>query len=239
MASVHESQANAVEGWRRRLDLGAYRYAEAARLAQTNPQLIVAWLRQLRELRWESEVEVAEPARVLSYLQLLEIAEVARFRRSGVRLSELARLHQSLLRREVLRDGNDPASRHPFVLRSFKSAGPRHCAEWGGTLLRALAQGQANGRWNCIVGEFFEQVDYDERLIVRWYPRGREHGVVIDPQLSFGAPVVFGTGIPTYIVLDRQKAGESLTDVADDFGLTVEQVKAALRFERALVAHAA
>jgi uncharacterized protein (DUF433 family)/transposase-like protein len=239
MASVHESKTETVEGWRRRLDLGAYRYAEAARLAQTNPQTIVAWLRQLRELRWESEVEVAEPARVLSYLQLLEIAVVSRFRRSGVRLSELASLHRSLLRREVLRDGDDPASRHPFVLRSFKSAGPRHCAERGGTLLRALDQRQANGLWNSVVGEFFEQVDYDERLIVRWYPRGREQGVVIDPQLSFGAPVVFGTGIPTYIVLDRHNAGENLIDVAEDFGLTVEQVKAALTFERDLVARAA
>ena len=47
MAHVQETQLDVAEGWRRRLDLGAYRYAEATRLTQTNSQTIAAWQKAL------------------------------------------------------------------------------------------------------------------------------------------------------------------------------------------------
>jgi uncharacterized protein (DUF433 family) len=239
MASVQETRLEVAQGWRQRLDLGAYRYAEATRLAQTNSQTIAAWQKLIKADRAQVGPEAVERVKLLSYLQLLELALVVRFRRSGVRLADLAQLHRALARREVLRDGIDPVSRHPFVLRSFKRDGPSFCAQADSTLRRAVQHGQHGVAWSPLVGEFFEQVEYDEWLIVRWYPRGRERGVMIDPQLSFGAPVVLGTGLPTHILLERRRAGESLADIADDFGLTVAQVNDALSFEHDLVARAA
>jgi uncharacterized protein (DUF433 family) len=239
MASVQDARSGRAEGWRRRLDLGAYRYAEAARLAQTNPQTIVAWLRLIEADQAKLRPEAAERVKLLSYLQLLELALVVRFRQSGVRLADLADLHRALTRRDVLGEAVDPASRHPFVLRSFKRSGPRECARRGTTLRCALRHVQGDDTWNLLIGEFFEQVDFDERLIVRWYPRGRKQGVVVDPQRGFGTPVIDGSGIPTYIISERRASGEEIEELADDYGLTIQQIAAALAFEQAIAMRAA
>jgi uncharacterized protein (DUF433 family) len=125
------------------------------------------------------------------------------------------------------------------VLRSFKRNGPRECAQRGATLRRALQHDQSDSAWNSLIGDFFEQVEYDERLIVRWYPRGREQGVVVDPQRGFGTPIVDGSGIPTYIISERHAAGEAIGELADDYGLTIRQIADALAFEQAIAKRAA
>jgi len=55
--------------------------------------------------------------------------------------------------------------------------------------------------------------------------------VLIDPLVSFGRPVIAGTGVPTAILAERFYAGESSTTLAEDYGITQEQVEAALRYE--------
>ena len=242
MASVSELRTDTPAGWRQRLSFGAYRYAEAARLAQTNHQTIVAWLKLVQRERAVSESGTADQLKLLSYLQLLELAVVARFRRSGVRLADIASFQRALIRRGVLRDEPSAESRHPFALRSFMLDGVLQAVQrpdaWP-TLERALQQRQDSPIWSPIIGEFFDQVEDDEHLIVRWYPRGREQGVVVDPRLSFGTPVIAGSGIPTYIVRERHTAGETLDDIALDYGLTLWQVAAAVRFEHSLATPAA
>ncbi|MCA9648232.1 MAG: DUF433 domain-containing protein, partial [Myxococcales bacterium] len=34
--------------------------------------------------------------------------------------------------------------------------------------------------------------------------------MVIDPNLAYGRPILYGTGIPTRIIADRFKGGDSL-----------------------------
>ena len=72
-----------------------------------------------------------------------------------------------------------------------------------------------------------------DSFATRWWP-GSEPGegaVVVDPRRAFGAPVITGTGIRTEDVFARFSAGEPLTDLVDDYGLTLAQVEAALRLE--------
>ena len=237
MASVYKLRIDTPSGWRQRLGLGAYRYVEAARLAQTNHQTIVAWLKLVQVVPPVAESDDAGRSKLFSYLQLLELAVVARFRRSGVRLADIASFHRALARRELLRDSHAHESRHPFALRSFMLDGVYQAVQrpdaWP-SLARALQQGQDSPIWNPAIGGFFDQVEYDERLIVRWYPRGREQGVVVDPRLSFGTPVIAGSGIPTYIVRERRTAGETLDAIALDYGLALWQVVAAVSFEQSL-----
>lgn len=57
--------------------------------------------------------------------------------------------------------------------------------------------------------------------------------VVIDPAVSFGRPTVSGSGIRTSVLVERVDAGESLPEVAEDYGLTEAQVRAAVLFEAA------
>lgn len=55
--------------------------------------------------------------------------------------------------------------------------------------------------------------------------------MVIDPFLSFGKPVLAGTGIPTGIIFHRFDVGESIAELADDYALSPEQLEEAIRYE--------
>lgn len=79
-----------------------------------------------------------------------------------------------------------------------------------------------------------ERDDLD--LAVRLYPYTASsieglRLVVIDPRVSFGRPVITGTGIPTSIIAERFKAGEGVDLLAGDYGRTSQEIEEALRCE--------
>jgi uncharacterized protein (DUF433 family) len=55
--------------------------------------------------------------------------------------------------------------------------------------------------------------------------------IVINPRVQFGRPCLAGTRIPTSIIAQRVMTGDTVADVAEDYGLGLENVEAALRFE--------
>jgi uncharacterized protein (DUF433 family) len=54
---------------------------------------------------------------------------------------------------------------------------------------------------------------------------------VIDPTISFGRPVLVGTGIATAAIASRFKAGESIRDLAKDYGQESPDIEEAIRWE--------
>ena len=55
--------------------------------------------------------------------------------------------------------------------------------------------------------------------------------VVIDPYVSFGKPVLVGTGIPTSVIAERYKSGESIDALGDDYGRSRQEIEEAIRCE--------
>lgn len=79
---------------------------------------------------------------------------------------------------------------------------------------------------------FLEHVEFsegDEPWVVRLRPAGKKSPVVIDPEVGFGAPTVHG--IRTEALVELVDAGEPIDEVADDYGLDVPVLKAALAYE--------
>src|SRR5581483_3508488 len=83
--------------------------------------------------------------------------------------------------------------------------------------------------WKSVVSDRYHEFDFEERLAIRWHVAGRGSPVIIDPRISFGAPMV--GGIATWAVAGRYGAGETVEDLQDDFKLTKEEILAALNFE--------
>jgi uncharacterized protein (DUF433 family) len=54
---------------------------------------------------------------------------------------------------------------------------------------------------------------------------------VIDPHISYGRPILVGTGIPTAVVAERYKAGESVDELAEDYGRSRNEIEEAIRCE--------
>jgi uncharacterized protein (DUF433 family) len=89
----------------------------------------------------------------------------------------------------------------------------------------------------AVIEEHLKRIERDENHVAkRLYPYTRKSvegpkTVLIDPRISFGRPVIAGTGIPTAIVADRLKAGDSVEDLARDYQCDREKIEEALRFE--------
>ena len=62
-------------------------------------------------------------------------------------------------------------------------------------------------------------------------PDSQPRTVVIDPRVSFGRPVIAGTGIPTAVLAERFKAGESVQALAEDYGAEKTAIEEAIRVE--------
>jgi uncharacterized protein (DUF433 family) len=57
-----------------------------------------------------------------------------------------------------------------------------------------------------------------------------EERIVIDPKICHGKPVIRGTRTPVALVVGGLAGGMSFEDVQREYDLTIEDVRAALRF---------
>jgi len=211
------------EGWRKRLHIPAYQVGEAARYAQVSAQTVLAWHKS-DDRRVLSEKQDRER---LSYLQLIELAVVAAFRKAKIALPEI-RAAREYVKREL-------KSQHPFAEFKFKRYGKSLFTEFEESgrknLLKANQAGQL--AWKEIVGPVLQEFEYEhEGVAIRWHVAGPSSPILIDPRLSFGTPTV--KGVPTWILKGRFDAGENDSMIAEDFGIDVRSVRAALRFEGVL-----
>jgi uncharacterized protein (DUF433 family) len=132
-------------------------------------------------------------------------------------------------------------SRHPLVEHQFETDGLDFFVQKAGLLINLSQAGQLAMR--DIVAAYLRRVERDVKgLPIRLYPftRKREpeepRAVVIDPFVSFGRPVLAGTGIATAVLAERFKAGESVEELAKDYGRTALDIQEAIRCELPLEA---
>jgi uncharacterized protein (DUF433 family) len=211
------------EPWRKRLRIPAYPVGEAARYAQISANTVAAWH------KIEQKILSAKQQRErLSYLQLIELAVVAAFRKAKFSLNEI-RAAREYVKKNL-------KSEYPFAEYEFKRYGKSLFTEYeeaGGArhLLKANQDGQL--AWKEIIGPVLEEFEYEhEGVAIRWHLGGPTSPIIIDPRVSFGAPAVKGT--PTWIIKGRFDAGESDSEIAEDFDLDIFSVREALKFEGVL-----
>ena len=214
-----------IEPWRRRLYLPAYRISDAARYSDVAPQTVTHW--HHGDGQFGPALPGHQKRQHLSYLQLVEIAFVATFRKLGVSLQRIRKARSYA--------GQVLNAEYPFAEYKWLTEGHHAMLDLIDVDVDAsfgsLVVGDARGQiaWQELVGARFAQFDYEEDLALKWHVRGRDNPVVIDPRSSFGAPTV--GGVPTWVLRGRWNAGESVSDIEDDFGLDGQAITHALAFE--------
>lgn len=217
------------EPWRRRLYLPAYSITEAARYSATSPQTITYWHYSPSKYG----VLLPKPKRKpLSYLQLVEVAFVATFRALGVSLQRIRRAREYA---STLFSVEYPFAEQRWLTEGYHILLDLRDIE-GETEYNKLIFADKAGQeaWQIMVSDRFAEFDYEHGLALVWHVAGRRSPIVIDPRIAFGAPTI--DGIATWIVKGRIEAKESIPEIADDFGLTEEQIRYALEFERTTAA---
>jgi uncharacterized protein (DUF433 family) len=136
---------------------------------------------------------------------------------------------------------NHFGSKHPLTEQSMETDGRDLFAQKFGQLINLSQEGQLAMRE--LLEAHLRRIEWDATgLAARLYPftRKREFHepkvVVIDPYVSFGRPVLVRTGIPTAVIADRYKAGDSIDHLAEDYGRERLDIEEAIRCELMLEA---
>jgi len=169
----------------------------------------------------------AKAASSLSFLDLIEVLYCDFFLSQGVTIQRIRRLHDKS--RKALGTG------HPFATHRFRTDGKwileeeidderlyNHLTEQieDHRLLRTVLRGD---------------LDLDQKkAVLRWWPLGGRHHVVLDPLRGFGAPIVSTEGVPTQALYGTYRAEGSYRKTASWWQVSLSATKAAVKFEQDL-----
>lgn len=124
----------------------------------------------------------------------------------------------------------------PLVQHSFQTDGVNLFVDELSSLVNVTREGQIEMKELLLA--HLHRIERDPAgLPVRLFPftrtgtQAREAAVQIDPTIAFGRPSLRGRAVPTAVLADRFKAGEPMTDLANDFAVTVEVIEDAIRCE--------
>jgi len=183
-----------------------------------------------RRFRPIIRVDSGQPL-LLSFENVVEAHVLSAIRRDhGVELGKVRRALNYLQRKF----GSD----HPLANLDFQTDGIDLFVEEYGRLVNASDEGQIAMRE--LLEAHLRRIERNPAsgVPIRLYPFTRARtgdeplSVAIDPTIAFGRPVLIGTGIPTEVVADRFNAGESIDELAEDYGRTRGEIEEAIRFER-------
>ena len=123
---------------------------------------------------------------------------------------------------------------HPLASRKFREVGARLLwdvsAENDGAQARHRARGMVvrqDGRYvfRSMIERHLQRISYGETHARRLLLPGYEVAdIAVDPEINFGRPYFTHTGTPVFAVTRLLKAGETIADIADDFGLPADQL---------------
>jgi uncharacterized protein (DUF433 family) len=200
----------------------SYTVAEAAHYLRLPSATVRSWVQgqtdPIRGARKRSSPVLLLPNRrnpQLSFLNLVEAHVLSALRRQhGLSLQNI--------RRAVNYLGRTFESKHPLAEYSFVTDGVDLLFRRSGALLNASREGQVE--MERVIAAHLRRIDRDRvGMPIRLFPftymqdLDQPRAVVIDPGVSFGRPVLSGTGIPTATIAQRYKAGESVAALAEDY----------------------
>lgn len=225
------------------LGVGIYAVPEAARLTGVSTGRIRRWLRgytfqyageeHASKPVWQRQLPTIEGKLALGFLDLLEVRFVDAFRQRGVTWKTL--------RAAAEKARNLFDTTHPFSTRRFKTDGRSIFAQLvneatGEPALIDIVKTQY--AFNKVLEPFLHGLEFDESdQAFRWWPLGLKRSVVIDPQRSFGQPIVNKEGVPTSILARAfYAAEESVAAITGWYEVAPRSVRDAVEYEQKLAA---
>jgi len=217
-------------------EIPAYRFSDAASYLGIPTTTLRSWVKGMTYSH-EGSKGFFKPvfslpdskASLLSYLNLVEAFVLSGLRREHrIDLSKI-RVAIKTLQREF-------KSKHPLADHEFQTNGVDLFVSRYGQLVNVGRDGQLAMR--SILEDYLTRVEHDPTgraaclyPFIRLTGTEQPRSVVINPYVSFGKPVIAGTGLPTRVVAERFKAGDSVPQIAADYGRKEEEIDDAIRYE--------
>lgn len=225
--------ANLIYGDKDVRELPAYEVGEVAQYLGLNYVTLYSWLRPItfRAIDgWQEKPIIARPSgsKKLSFFNLVEAHVVKALR--GTHDVPIAEIRAAIDYAEKKLSIN-----RILVHQDLRTAG-------GGLFLDRVSELVNIGRGGQlalkkVLDKFLERIVFAEdqfpKELFPFVPSSSEKIVTISPFFEFGKPFVSKFHIQTSVIADRFDLGESTQQLAMDYGITEDQVEAAIIYERA------
>lgn len=215
----------------------AYSYVEAAHYLNLPPSTLSSWFRgqaytqdgQIRQFRPVIRLD-GQAGEGLSFLNLVEAHVLAAIRREhSIPLQKVRRALEYVKKKLGIE--------RPLADARFETDGVDLLVHELEKLVNVSREGQLE--IEPVIRTFLKRIERDPGGIpIKLYPFTRKSlstdepaPVEIDPRVAFGRPVLIGRGVPTAVLADRFKAGDSLADLAEDYDTSTETIEEAIRCE--------
>ena len=182
-------------------------------------------------LRWTNEAGlIATPAPGgLSFNNLAEAHVLSAMRKDHK--IPLQRIRRGLEELAAMRQSD-----HPLLDQSFETDGLDLCIREEDDIINLSRKGQREFRE--FVSLYLHRIERGpDGRISRLYPfvvdarRDEPRSIVISPVISFGRPVLAGTGISTSVIVGRFNARDSIQDLAREYSVSPALLEDAIRWE--------
>jgi uncharacterized protein (DUF433 family) len=218
------------------LGRGIYLPSQAARLVQLDASRVRRWVRGYdfkgrdgakRHSDPLFRRQQAGPRLALTFLDLVEVLFVKAFLDHGVSIHTV---------RLVQREAAEFRVQHPFCVKRFETDGEttvlRHRDDAG--VERLMDRKRNQWLFVKVFNSVLKALEYAgiEEEAKRWWPMGKEIPIVLDPERSFGQAIVAKANVPTATIYAARRADESEEQIADWYELSLEEVQAAIAFEK-------
>ncbi len=217
-------------------ELPAYSIREAAHYLRIPESTLRSWVlgryypTEAGKRFFQPLIRTPDPThQLVSFVNLIEVHVLDAIRRQHeISLGKIRRALDYLARHV--------RSKHPLADQQFETDGIDLFIQRYGQLINISQAGQLALR--SLIQAHLRRIERDTTgLPIRLYPFTRKRQpeepklVVIDPYVCFGRPVLVGTGIATGVIAERYKAGESIDDLAKDYGRSRLEIEEAIRCE--------
>jgi uncharacterized protein (DUF433 family) len=218
-------------------DIPAYSISEAAHYLGVPPSTLRSWFvgqsyeRGGERRQFHAVIRPADPKhKSLSFSNLVEAYVLTAIRRKHLIGLPTIRRGLGYLTKQL-------GSKRPLLEEQFATKGAELFVERLGEIINLSKLGQVE--MADLIRAYLERVERDAKgLPIKLYPfmrsqppREQPRTVVIDPRVSFGRPVITGTGIPTAALAEQFKAGDTVAVLAKEYGASEEAVWDAIRCE--------
>jgi uncharacterized protein (DUF433 family) len=126
---------------------------------------------------------------------------------------------------------NETGLIYPFATSDILSDGRKIWYKLEDTIINADRSRQAN--FIEIIKQFTKKIDFDSNQIAqKFFPKGRESKIVVNPHHQFGQPVIDGTNINAETIYRMHKSGESIEFISLLYDLNPKYVTDAINFHK-------
>lgn len=209
------------------LGTGIYTIPDVAAILNLPTNKVRRWLREYWNMQFRQHGGIAFSKGegrdlTVNFLTLIEFYTFYLLRQEGVSVRTILKAHHAL---ETYYQTPYPFATSTILTdgrKIFFSSETEEIVHADASLQITIAE---------VLAPFCKKIEFDENgLAERFFPLGRDHDVVIDPERQFGQPVVGQTNILAETVYNLHRGGESTEFIARIYDLNVSQVQDAICF---------